>query len=209
MSYPRGMRARSWLFLSLVVSFPFAFSSGLAACSSDPDAAQDASTAPSGTTQPTGDSSTTKPDSSEPDAAQRDADAAPQKDASSDARTDALCTDAGSTTFGPGDTCAPFGEGSSCGGCFPTYGYVCTNGGPPNVTGCVQVSNSAFGGTYCCPTLACVRVTSEDPKCAGRPGKTKMYSCPVDGAQNLRAQPPQAACEEVAGPTYRYFCCPS
>jgi hypothetical protein len=202
------MRTRSWIALTLVASFPFALGNALAACSSDPESTGDASTTPTGTATdatipPTPDASSTV-DAAIPK------DGAPQNDASQDSASDASCADAGTTAFGPGDTCAPFGEGPSCGGCVPKYGYVCTNGGPPNLTGCTQVSNSAFGGTYCCPTLSCVRVTSEDPKCAGRPGKTQMYSCPVDGAQNLRAQPPPqaSACDEVAGPTYRYFCCP-
>lgn len=137
------------------------------------------------------------------------ADAPPADGASTDAsRPDAACGDAGVTTFGPGDTCAPFGEGTPCGGgCVPKYGYVCTGGGPPNLTGCHQMSNSTFGGTYCCPDLSCVRSTFQDKDCSGKPGKTQMRVCPVDAQKNLRAQPP-AGCEEVTGPEYRYFCCP-
>ena len=200
------------MLLVLVVSSPLALGSALAACSSEADPGSDA-----GSDTGTSDGARSDADPSLDAAPPPSADATPKDDASQldaapqkDASADATCGDAGTTVFGPGDTCAPFGEGTSCGACVPKYGYVCTNGGPPNITGCVQVSNSAFGGTYCCAALSCVRVTSEDTKCAARPGKPHMYSCPVDAAQNLRAQPPPqaAACDEVAGPTYRYFCCP-
>jgi hypothetical protein len=204
--YPALMRARSFVFASLLV-VPFAFGHVLGACSSETDGTD--SGAPSGTTTSTTPTGTTPTDGASPKDATSSADAS-----ATDANpgSDASCADAGKTVFGQGDTCAPFGEGSSCTGpCLPKYGYVCTGGGPANLTGCIQVSDSTFGGTYCCPTLSCVRMPGQDAKCAGKPGGTKLYSCPVDKDKNLRAQP-GAGCQEVVDPTlpeYRYYCCPS
>lgn len=205
------MRARPFLFLALTASLPFVLGQALGACASEVDGgADDASADATSTSTSTGPADANAP----PRDGATTTDGAVQQDSSSDAAglDAAACVDSGATTvFGPGDTCAVFGEGTPCGGgCLPTYGYVCTNGGPPNVASCVRARESSLGGTYCCPTLECARSSFEDTKCAGKPGKTKMYSCPVDASQNLRAQPPGGvgACEEVAGPAYRYFCCP-
>jgi hypothetical protein len=115
------------------------------------------------------------------------------------------------TEFDAGDTCAGFGAKSPCEpGCTPAYGYVCTGGGPPNLKGCVRVSESSFGGTYCCPDLACVRVTSQDKKCVS-PQKA-LYHCLAAADGGLVAKP-AAGCTEVVGDPdlppieARYFCC--
>ncbi|MBL9113165.1 MAG: hypothetical protein JNM74_28020 [Myxococcales bacterium] len=186
----------SGAFLGLGVAFS-------ACASSTTDDTTDAAPSPTATlTGTTGPDGASPPKDASADAASPDATSADASD------PDAACGDAGVTTFGPGDTCAPFGEGTPCGGgCVPKYGYVCTGGGPPNLTGCRQMSNSTFGGTYCCPELSCVRSTFQDKDCAGKPGKTQMRVCPVDAQKNLRAPPP-AGCEVVTGPEYRYFCCP-
>lgn len=107
-----------------------------------------------------------------------------------------------------GDTCAGFGAASPCDtACgLPPYGYVCTGGAPPNLSGCLRVSASAFGDTFCCPDLACVRVPSKDTECSG--GTPRLFQCPTTGDGGLMAAP-AAGCQEVTGlPVYRYFCCP-
>ncbi len=111
-----------------------------------------------------------------------------------------------------GDTCVGFGTGDSCStACgLPPYGYVCTNGGPPGFAGCVRVSNSALlGGTYCCPDLQCVRVTSQDNACADAGLGPRLYQCATQTDGGLLAKPAQG-CTELGGlPSYRYFCCAS
>lgn len=201
------MRARSLVLVVLTSALGASLTIG--ACASDTSSGEDDASAPAPSSS-TGDSAAPRDGATTSDAATSEdasrADGATTSDASFDA---AACGDGGSTSFPPGDTCAPFGEGTPCGGgCFPTYGYVCLNGGPPNIGSCVQARSSTLGGTYCCPTLACVRSSFEDTKCAGKPGKPRYYACPVDAQKNLRATPP-GACEEVTGPEYRFFCCPS
>lgn len=143
------------------------------------------------------------------DATAMDATAADASDAgtASDAPPDACVT--GQVVAATGDTCAGFGTGESCDpACgLPPYGYVCTGGGPPGFAGCVRVSESALlGGTYCCPELKCVRVTSQDVACADA-GAPLLYQCAPEDDGGLLAAP-AAGCTEITGlPSYRYFCC--
>ncbi len=125
----------------------------------------------------------------------------------SDASPDGCVT--GEVITASGDTCAGFGTGESCNSAcgLPPYGYVCTNGGPPGFAGCMRVSESALlGGTYCCPELKCVRVTSQDGSCADA-GAPLLYQCATADDGGLLAAP-AAGCTEITGlPSYRYFCC--
>lgn len=110
-----------------------------------------------------------------------------------------------------GETCAGFGRGEPCEpACgHPAFGYVCFDGGPPNLSGCVQVRKSFLGETYCCPKNDCVRVPDLDSECAGQAGGSRLYQCPPQGDGGTAA-PPSPACSPrvVAASPYKYHCCP-
>jgi hypothetical protein len=174
---------------------PFALALGWAvACSST-------------TTEPLADAGTTI------DATATDRDGGSDAALPGDGGNDAAQTDASCTTGTPastkGETCIGFGKGTPCDQACGEYGYVCFNGGPPNIASCREMRVSAtLGNTYCCPTLSCVREPDQDTKCtnAARP---KRYQCPTaadGGALTL----PLTACEEdVAGrmPGSNFYCC--
>lgn len=131
-------------------------------------------------------------------------------DGGSDARPDGCPT--GTTDFDAGDTCAGFGAKAPCDSrCGQPYGYVCTGGGPANLKGCLQVSTSSFGNTYCCPDLACVRVPFRDSKCLAL-ARPALYHCLADDDGGLLAKPDPGCTEVVGDPDLppvqaRYYCC--
>lgn len=128
----------------------------------------------------------------------------------SDASFDGACLEA-SVVPQTGETCAGFGRGEPCEpACgHPAFGYVCFDGGPPNLSGCVQVRKSFLGETYCCPKNDCVRVPDLDTECAGQAGGSRLYQCPPEGDGGTAA-PPSPACspKTVAASPYKYHCCP-
>ncbi len=136
-------------------------------------------------------------------------DAGVASDAATDAKvvSDASCS--GPAASNVGETCVGFGKGTPCDAVCGEYGYVCFNGGPPNIGGCREMRTSAIvGNTYCCPTLACVREPDQDAKCtnAARP---KRYQCAA-GADGGALIVPVTACEEdVASrsPGSNFYCC--
>lgn len=142
------------------------------------------------------------------DAGAEAGDAAPE-DAGADAATSLACTGA-KTVADAGETCNGFGKGAPCDTCTPAgYGYVCVGGGPPNIAGCVQVSATSLGETYCCPTNDCVAEPDQDSKCSGKAGKAHRYQCPPTDADGGFATPPPG-CVDVSTPAdpYPYYCCP-
>ncbi len=178
------------------------FATAWVACSSD-----DPTVSPTPDASVASDGSAAAPDSS---AGADGGGGGPDADAGApDARPDGCAPFA--TDFDAGDTCAGFGAKAPCDPrCGPAYGYVCTGGGPPNLKGCVQMSNSALGGTYCCPDLACVRVPFRDSKCLSL-SKPSLYHCLADDDGGLVAKP-DPSCSEVVDPDLppvqaRYFCC--
>ena len=191
---------RRFCALSLLVAIGFA---GLFACSSDSSSPAGATGAPDATVADTG---AGQGDASGSEGGNRqDASTA---DGGLDARPDGC--PALVTQFDAGDTCAGFGTGGACNtACgLPQYGYVCIGGGPPNLTGCVRASDSIVGGTYCCPTLSCVRSSFQDTSCADAGGHPHFFQCATDTDGGLLVQPP-AACVPSTGPApYKYYCCP-
>ncbi len=122
---------------------------------------------------------------------------------------DGECLDA-STAPMTGETCAGFGAGEPCEpACgLPKFGYVCFNGGPPNIAGCVQVRKSIVGETYCCPKNDCVRVPDQDNKCLNG-AQPSLYQCPPTDKDGGAATPPGACTETtLPGSPYKYYCCP-
>ena len=110
-----------------------------------------------------------------------------------------------------GETCVGFGAGTGCDtACgLPKYGYVCFNGGPPGLTGCVQASSTgSFGDTYCCPDNECVAQPDQDKQCTTG-GKPHRYQCPPDGMGGNVA-PPTGCADGGSGGTdlERFYCCP-
>lgn len=130
-------------------------------------------------------------------------------DAASDAPvvSDASCSSPAASKVG--ETCVGFGKGSPCDSVCGEYGYVCFNGGPPNIAGCREMRTSAIvGNTYCCPTLACVREPDQDTKCtnAARP---KRYQCAAAADGGALIMPVTACEEDVASrsPGSNFYCC--
>jgi hypothetical protein len=129
------------------------------------------------------------------------------------AAIDAACPTT-KTVPATGETCTGFGSSADtcdpvCG--LPAYGYVCFNGGPPGLSGCVQVRSSSLGETYCCANNACVAEPDQDTQCAAVSGKPHLYQCPPDGTDGGTVAPAggsACAAQVVAGSPYAYFCCP-
>jgi hypothetical protein len=116
-------------------------------------------------------------------------------------------------TLGPqtGETCVGFGKGTPCDPeCgIPAYGYVCFNGGPPSFTGCLQMTKTSLGETYCCPELRCVAQPDQDTMCASAAGTPHRYQCPPDEDGGTTAPPP--GCVETGSggsAVEHFFCCP-
>jgi hypothetical protein len=136
-------------------------------------------------------------------------DASGTSDATStiDAKADA--GDAG-TSQGKGETCIGFAKGTPCGaGGLPDYGYVCFNGSPPGLAGCVLATSAgSFGDTYCCTENTCVAQPDQDKECKA-PGTPHRYQCPPNGAGGSVA-PPVGCADAGAGGTAleRFYCCP-
>lgn len=108
-----------------------------------------------------------------------------------------------------GETCVGFGKKSPCNAACGEYGFLCYNGAPPNLNGCLQVSTTAFGDTYCCTENKCVTMPDQDAMCAAVAGKPHRYQCPPDGAGGNVAAP--AGCvENGTGSTEleKFYCCP-
>lgn len=169
------------------------------ACSSDPPATpggEDAAAPDAGPIQ----------DASTGDAIRGDAgDAMSVDDAAADVGSDAACM-MGTAANKTGETCVGFGRGQPCSNACGAFGYVCFNGGPPNLNGCREMRTSGLGNTYCCPDLACVRQPDQDNKCPNP--RPQRYQC-LD-ADAGAPMPPAGCQEDVAArqPGSRFFCCP-
>jgi hypothetical protein len=137
-------------------------------------------------------------------------DASASSDAPStiDAKADA--GDAATSSQGKGETCIGFAKGPPCGaGGLPDYGYVCFNGSPPGLTGCVlATSTGSFGDTYCCPENTCVAQPDQDKECKAA-GTPHRYQCPPNGVGSSVA-PPVGCADAGGGGTAleRFYCCP-
>lgn len=139
-----------------------------------------------------------------------------QRDAGQPGESDAELGDGGQcgTKVAPqtGETCVGFGTGAPCGdpACgTPAYGYVCFNGGPPGLAGCVQTTSSSFGETYCCPELRCVAQPDQDTACSATPATPHRRQCPPDG-DGGNVAPPAGCVDGGAGGSAleNFFCCP-
>ncbi|MBX3188755.1 MAG: hypothetical protein KF819_17185 [Labilithrix sp.] len=126
-------------------------------------------------------------------------------------RVDAQCPE--SKVVGmTGETCIGFGTGTPCGvpACgIPAYGYVCFNGGPPSFAGCLQLTQSSLGETYCCPELRCVTQPDQDGMCSATPATPHRAQCPPDG-DGGNVAPPLGCVESGSGGSAleRFYCCP-
>ncbi|MBS2014126.1 MAG: hypothetical protein JST00_14645 [Deltaproteobacteria bacterium] len=116
----------------------------------------------------------------------------------------------GVTKPATGETCVGFGKKSPCNAACGEYGFVCFNGGPPAFTGCLQLSATAFGETYCCTQNKCVAQPDQDAMCAGVAGKPHRYQCPPDDTGTTNVAPPAGCVENGSGGTNleKFYCCP-
>lgn len=142
-----------------------------------------------------------------------DASAPASDDASpsaSDANAPSTCPGTTAATQ-KGETCIGFGKtGSTCANaCGRAYGFVCVGGGPPGFEGCVQVSTSSFGESYCCAENKCVAQPDQDKECVSVSGKPHRYQCPIaeDGGP---LTPPSGCTEKGSGGSSaeKFYCCP-
>lgn len=139
------------------------------------------------------------------DGSQPETDAAPL-DA---AKADVAIPDASEASAATGETCVGFATHEPCGaGSLPPYGYVCVNGSPPGIAGCMLASSSSFGDTYCCTENACVAQPDQDKICMD-PKVPHRFQCPPEADGGPKAPP--AGCVS-AGPggsnVESFFCCP-
>lgn len=201
--------------LALSVAFTSAGALVAAACSTSDDGGGSSSTSSSGSTgNASGSSSTssssTSSSSSSSGGTDGGTDAPVVTDSGNDAKADAappVCTN-GEVQPKTGQTCAGFGSFTPCTTCTPSaFGYLCFDGGPPNIDGCTRVSKTAFGDTYCCSSNQCVAVPDQDSRCTGKPGGPHRYTCPPDGTDGGFVKPP-AGCVFDTNMGYPTYCCP-
>jgi hypothetical protein len=132
--------------------------------------------------------------------------APPPQDAASEDASSSACPQ-GKSTADAGETCTGFGKGDPCTPECGLYGYVCFNGGPPGFTGCLRVSSTSFGDTYCCAENKCVAEPDQDSHCAGAAGKPHLYQCPPDGTDGGSVAPPAGCATTTPLGPYAYYCC--
>ena len=201
---------RTLLALSVVAASAGALVAAACSTSDDNGASTSASsTSSSGSTGTTGSSSTSSSSTSSSSGG-TDGGTDGGSDAGTDAKADAatpVCAN-GEVQPKTGQTCAGFGMSTPCTTCTPSaYGYLCFDGGPPNIDGCTRVSKSAFGDTYCCSSNQCVAEPDQDSKCVGKPGGPHRYQCPPDGTDGGFVKPPQG-CVLESTMVYPFYCCP-
>lgn len=136
-------------------------------------------------------------------------DSSPSDGASSDSSGEGGACSAGVAKPKTGETCIGFGKKDPCNAACGEYGYVCFGGGPPNIDGCLQVTSSTLGETYCCAKNTCVAEPDQDSKCAGVSGKPHRFQCPPDGTGSNVAPPPSCVEKDSGGTELeKFFCCP-
>lgn len=152
-----------------------------------------------------GDGSTTDSPGSNPDGSMGDG-----------SSNDGSSTDGGKDggANGKGETCIGFAKGKPCGaGGLPDYGYVCFNGSPPGIAGCVLASSSSLGESWCCTENKCVAQPDQDTKeCGPLVGAATphRYQCPPRGGDAGTVAPPSGCADAGSGGTALevFYCCP-